>query len=113
MRDGVHYSSLSALVFFLRSIQSISSLSPVRLTLHFQFRFDVRFGGALSQDWSDIAAVLVLPTFRYPIELYISHIDSRQTSGALVAVAVSSLEKHSEVKKLLEDEKLAIIKGTI
>ncbi len=110
MRDGTHYSSLPSLIPFLRPI---SSLSPVRLTLQFQLRFVVRFGWTVtvSQDWSDIAAVLVLPIFRYPIELYLNHIDDLQTSGALFADAVSSLEKHSDVKKLLGDGELAIIKG--
>ena len=96
------------LPIFLRSIRSTSS---VRLTLHLQLSFEIGSPSLLLVDWSDIAAVLVLPLFRHPIRLHVSQLTTRKRLGSLLVDLVPSFERHSEMKKLLEEGKLASGKG--
>lgn len=102
-RLGVYQFCLPSLKIFLTSIESTSSLSSIRLTLHFQLHFRTF---VQDLDWSDVAAVLVLPIFRHPIELHISRISACPSRS--VVDAVSSCEQNSTIKGLLKDGKLAI-----
>lgn len=102
MPGNVSY--LPLFVSFLGSIQTISSLSPIRLTLHLQFQ---RYYLTLPSvwDWSFIANGLVLPVFRHPIELYID----QYGMDILGIDLLSSLEEHSVLKRMLADGELIII----
>ena len=85
---------------------SIRTLSfpPIGLSLHLRFLF---LGNPTGSDWTDIAAVLVLPVFRHPIKLYLGQIHNHD----LLDHAVSSCEQNPDIKRLLEDGHLVIIKG--
>jgi hypothetical protein len=98
LMPGDQSSFLPLFASFLGSIQTISSLSPIYLTLHLHFRYFVR-------DWSCIVNVLVLPIFRHPIELYINKVGK----GTLGLDDVSSFEQNSDMKRMLGDGKLIII----
>lgn len=102
----------SCLVLFLRSIKH-TSLSPLYLTFHIVLCISQRVASnsklLLSLDWSDVAAVLVLPIFRYPIELHIG----QWGTTALFVDLVSSFEQNFDIKRLLGDGKLRLIHGPI
>lgn len=102
----VYESFLPLFVSFLGSIQTISSLSPIRLTLHLQFQRYFHQTELLIPDWSFIANVLVLPIFRHPIELYIGQVGM----DAYGLDVPSSLEEHSDLRKMLADRQLIIIR---
>ena len=103
------FPSLPSLLPFLGSIPSISSQPPVRLTLHFRFRVFVGNISIRGLVWSDVAALLVLPLFRHPIELHVSREDPRTPLSGLLAGLVSSLKRHSDMEKLLREGKLVVL----
>ena len=102
-----NFFGFNLLVPFLTTISNISSASPIRLTLHTGFFFCCT-SAALIPDWSNITNTLVLPIFRHPIEFHITYHSWQQEVGTLL---VDSLEQHSDVKKLLVDGTLVLIKG--
>jgi len=99
-------STFSSLVPYLRSIRTTS---PVRLTL--DLHLILYSHNAASLDWSVVSAILVLPVFRYPIELHVIDQFKRKDMDTLLVDVISSLEQNSEVKELLRAGKVAVIKG--
>ena len=93
-------SPLSLLLPFLRSIKSISSLSPIFLTLHILLIDHFA-------DLSPLTPILILPIFRHPIELHFTY---NRTLGVDV---VSLLEQNSNLKRSLEDRKVVVISNEI
>jgi hypothetical protein len=92
------------------SIPTISSLSPIRLTLHLVVELPVEVASSsLGVDWSAVAAVLVRPTFRHPIELHIRKLGI----GVPPVQVVFSFEQNSDIRRLLMEGKLAITKVEI
>jgi len=104
---GANFFGFNLLVPFLTTISNISSASPIRLTLHIGFNFCCTSATPIP-DWSNITNILVLPIFRHPIEFHITYQSWEQEVGTLL---VDSLEQHSDVKKLLVDGTLVLIKG--
>ena len=99
--------SPSSLVPYLRSIRTTF---PVRLTLDLHLVLYNRYHAA-SLDWSVVSAILVLPIFRYPIELHVIDQAKRIDMDIVLVDVISFLEQNSEVKELLRAEKVVVIKG--
>jgi len=103
----MYESFLPLFVSFLGSIQTISSHSPIRLTLHLQFQCYQHQTAPLVPDWSFITNVLLLPIFRHPVELYIEQVGMDAYNPTLDVP--SSLGQHSDLRRMLADAKLIII----
>jgi hypothetical protein len=87
---------LTALRLYAPFLVSISSMRPISLCIH--LIFDIRARPVL--DWSEVAALLLLPVFRHPVRICLS--------AHLLSTFVSSLRGNSDLERLHETGKLVI-----
>lgn len=100
-RSGPCFFCIPLLLYFL----NISTDSPILLSLHFQLQFPAGFTST-DLSWSFLIGLLIVPIFRH-IHLHFALIDEQE-----IAYVVSSFERRSKVKKLLDDKKLTITYNT-
>jgi hypothetical protein len=100
----IHYGSyISSLPLLSPFLFSISSLHPHAIRLCLRLRFHISPGAQLQGlDWSGVAALLVLPVFRHPIELN----TVIKFGSASHADVVSSFQQNSDLRRLHETGKL-------